>query len=128
AINEEVETIAVGNSIEVEAAMVVFVSANAMLPPAGRGQVELAAGHKVTVARKLVGIRNQKRHAVEVPLAGHASAPVRVTHSQAERSLRGEQHAEIRAFQRVGIIVVGALTGGVELVAKKVVVEAAACA
>src|SRR5262249_38796661 len=72
AINEEVEAIAIADGIDPEAAMVVVIAAQPMLPARAARQVEVGAAQQYVAAGSLIHVRRKQRGSVEVPLALHA--------------------------------------------------------
>ena len=103
--------------VHIAAVMVVLKAAEAVLPrAAGDGEIEVRK--QVRLPSVLVGIRRQRRIAVEPPFVRDAAPTVRVT--QAKAQLRALVHSvsEIEAFEPIGVGVVLALAVGVELVAK----------
>src|SRR4029077_8352632 len=78
----------------------------------------------VVLARTLVGLRRDWRHAVEVPFTLHAGAAERMTGAEGQEGAIIEPRAEVRAMQGVRVVSVGTAAFGVELVAKNGVIVA----
>jgi hypothetical protein len=112
-----------------------------MLPSMGSSDVELDISEQIVELRPIAGIGlernkrlgkavggNQRIGAIEIPFARYAGVAVGMAKAEAERSGWSKLSSEVRALERIGVGIVDAEAGSVELIGEGVVVEAGASA
>src|SRR5581483_7823378 len=113
----------VGKIIYVPAQVPVFETGKAMLPTRRRGDHQFYASQKIILPLPAIAVRRFQASAIEIPRSSNPGSIVGMTSANAQGNFVAQRETKVCPLKRIGIIVVQALSVGVELLREPVVVN-----